>query len=138
MSGLFNNEYPYTDFHELNLSWVIKKVKELLDHMRQIDEWKEEYQETVDKLQDFYDDLIAGRYPPEFVANLKKWISEHGVDIIMELIKMVFFGLTDDGYFVAYISDSWDDIIFGTTGLDDFPAGVEYGHLTLSFKIGGH
>ena len=137
MSGLFNNESPYTDFHELNLSWVIKKVKELLDHMRQIDEWKAEYQETVDKLQAFYDDLIAGRYPPEFVDHLKEWISEHGVEIIMRLIKMVFFAITDDGYFVAYIPDSWDDIIFGTTGLDDFPAGVDYGHLTLSYEIGG-
>ena len=137
MSGLFNNEYPYTDFHELNLSWVIKKVKELLDYMKQIDEWKEDYQKTVDDLQDFYDDLIAGRYPPEFVGNLKLWISEHGVDIIMKLIKMVFFGITDDGYFVAYVPDSWDDIIFGTSGLDDFPAGVDFGHLTLSFNIGG-
>lgn len=133
MSGLFNNEYPYTDFHELNLSWVIKKVKELLDHMRQIDEWKEEYQETVDKLQAFYDDLIAGRYPPEFVDHLKEWISENGVDIIMELIKMVIFSITDDGYFVAYIPDHWSEITFGTTGLDDFPAGYDFGHLTLTY-----
>lgn len=25
----FNHEYPYTDFHELNLDWVIKTIKEL-------------------------------------------------------------------------------------------------------------
>ena len=137
MTGLFNNEYPYTDFHELNLSWVIKKVKELLDHMRQIDEWKEDYQETVDKLQKFYDDLVAGRYPPEFVRHLTDWISAHGVEIIMKLIKMVFFGITDDGYFVAYVPESWDDIIFGTSGLDDFPANTDFGHLTLSFQITG-
>lgn len=29
MSGLFWNDYPYTDFHELNLSFIIKKVIEL-------------------------------------------------------------------------------------------------------------
>ena len=132
-TGLFNNEYPYTDFHELNLSWVILKVKELLDKMQNMEEWREDYQETVDNLKKFYDDLVAGRYPPEFVQHLSDWISQHGVDIIMKLIKMVFFAITDDGYFVAYLPDSWDDISFGTTGLDDFPAGVDYGHLTLFY-----
>lgn len=29
MNGIFFNEYPYTDFHELNLSWVIKMIIEL-------------------------------------------------------------------------------------------------------------
>ena len=49
------------------------------------------------------------------------------------IVTMVFFGITQDGYFVAFIPDSWDDIEFGTTGLDDFPVGIEYGHLTLSY-----
>ena len=26
---IFSHEYPYTDFHELNLSWVIEKIQEL-------------------------------------------------------------------------------------------------------------
>ena len=133
MGNIFSNEYPYTDFHELNLSWVINKTKELIDHMKEIDEWKESYQQTVEDLQKFYDDLVAGNYPPEFVTHLKNWISIYGVDIIGSLIKMVFFGITDDGYFIAYIPESWNDIVFGTSGLDDFPAGVEYGHLTLSY-----
>ena len=29
MNNLFCNGYPYTDFHELNLSWVVKKIVEL-------------------------------------------------------------------------------------------------------------
>ena len=47
---------------------------------------------------------------------------------------MVFFGITDDGYFVAYIPESWDDITFNTTGLDiNLPIQPEYGHLVLSY-----
>lgn len=133
MGNIFSNEYPYTDFHELNLSWVINKTKELIDHMKEIDDWKENYQQIVDDLQKFYNDLIAGIYPPEFVMHLQEWISEYGVDIIMKAIKMVFFGITNDGYFVAYIPDSWTEIEFGTSGLDDFPSGVDFGHLTLSY-----
>ena len=67
------------------------------------------------------------------IASLNTWMQENGPEIIAEFIKMVFFGLTDDGYFIAYIPDSWDDIQFGTSGLDDQPAGVDYGHLTISY-----
>ena len=28
---MFINEYPYTDFNELNLDWILKKVKELAE-----------------------------------------------------------------------------------------------------------
>ena len=47
---------------------------------------------------------------------------------------LVFFGLTDSGYFVAYIPDGWDEIIFNTTGLDiQLDLEPEYGHLVLSY-----
>lgn len=43
----FFNEYPYTDFHEMNLDWIISKVKEL---DKKVGESLEEYiKEYVDK-----------------------------------------------------------------------------------------
>lgn len=37
MAGnLFNHEYPYTDFHELNLDWIIKKVHEINETVNSI------------------------------------------------------------------------------------------------------
>jgi hypothetical protein len=53
------------------------------------------------------------------------------------IVQNVYQYLNDDGYFVAYIPESWADIIFNTTGLDSQIAGYDYGHLVLSFKIGG-
>lgn len=40
--GLFHNKYPYTDFHELNLDWIITKFKEMLDRLDALEAWKEE------------------------------------------------------------------------------------------------
>lgn len=37
MSGNFFDNYPYTDFHELNLDWIIKQIKDLNDRMTEFD-----------------------------------------------------------------------------------------------------
>lgn len=73
----------------------------------------------------------------EIEKELEK-ISEGNFEFIYQIvanaIKNVFFGLTMNGYFVAYIPESWDDITFETTGWDvDIPSHPEYGHLVLSY-----
>lgn len=35
MSGFFFNDYPYTDFHEMNLSWIIKKIIEMNETLKE-------------------------------------------------------------------------------------------------------
>ena len=34
MLSMFNNKYPYTDFHELNLDWILAQIKELTEEMQ--------------------------------------------------------------------------------------------------------
>lgn len=127
------NIFPYTDFHELNLDTFLAKFKEFIERLDSLDAWKSEHEAEYQELKQLYDNIISGNFPDSMTQALERWVRQNGVDIIGELVKMVFFGITMDGYFVAYIPDSWDEITFGTTGLDDFPAGVEYGHLTLSY-----
>lgn len=71
----------------------------------------------------------------EWVDNFDENVERILTDIIDKYIAtMVFFGITDDGYFVAYIPDSWDNITFYTTELDIFlPIEPEYGHLVLAY-----
>lgn len=54
-----------------------------------------------------------------YAEQIEAWINRNMPDIIGKYIKMVFFGLTLDGHFVAYIPEgsAWDDIIFDT-GVD--------------------
>ena len=108
------------------------------------------YYEVLCKVVKYINDLIDS--DKEIIAELdalkkeldivKKWIDnfDDNARAIMEeiinryIVTMVFFGITDDGYFVAYIPESWDDITFYTTELDIFlPIEPEYGHLVLAY-----
>ena len=130
----FFNKYPYTDFHELNLDWVLETVKGLYAAVETIDRWIDNHQQEYEQLKALYDQIIAGNFPDSIKQAFQNWMNENALDLVGEMIKLVIFNITDDGYFVAYIPESWDDIIFGTTGLDEIIAGYDYGHLVLSYN----
>lgn len=77
------------------------------------------------------------------METVQSWIDSFDYEPLLETVKEmidkyikvgVYFGLTDDGYFCAYITDSWDNIKFYTTGLDiNLPIEPEYGHLVLAY-----
>lgn len=126
-------DFPHTHYYDTDLRELICKVTAILKGVADLEGWKEEHEKEYEELKKFYDDLMAGNFTPEMEQALYQWTVENTVEIIGKAIKTVFFGLTDDGYFVAYIPDSWNNITFGTTGYDDFPEGVEYGRLTLTY-----
>ena len=46
---------------------------------------------------------------------------------------MIFLEISDSGYIVYYIPQSWKDIVFNTTQLDIEISGYDYGRLVLSY-----
>ena len=129
----FLNKYPYTDFHELNLDWTLKTVKEVMAKIEELEDWKNTFQEEYNEFKKIYDQITAGIFPPEVQNAFTKWMQKNAVNLVGEMVHNVFFGINDAGYFVAYIPESWDDIIFTTSGLDEIIPGLEYGHLILSY-----
>ena len=70
---------------------------------------------------------------------IQNWINNFDTSYIESVIAdtlttMIFVEINDDGYFVYYIPDSWEEITFNTTGLDiNLELMPEYGHLVLSY-----
>ena len=127
-------EFPHTRTYDSDLGWLIKTVKKLTELVEGLEHWKTEYQEAYDQLMEIYNQIVSGNFPEAIQDAFSEWMAENALSIIGELAKMVFFGITDAGYFVAYIPDGWDDIIFNTTGYDISILGEDFGHLTLSFN----
>lgn len=105
------------------------------------------YYEVLCKVVEYINDLIAQDkvFSDELeklkadLAVVQKWIDNFETDYLEEIIEkylatMIFVEITDEGYIVYNIPDSWDTIEFNTTGLDiELTQQPEYGHLVLSY-----
>lgn len=130
----FFNRYPGTDLHEIDLAYILKLCEALESDNETFKAWKETHEAQYAQLKQLYDDILAGNFPDNIKEAFNTWMRYNAADIVGEMIKMVFFELSDTGYFVAYIPDSWDDITFNTTGLDITLAIMpDFGHLVLSY-----
>lgn len=129
-------EFPNTRNYDSDLGWLIKNVKKLIDCCDAMEAWKDSHETQYQQLKKLYDDIMSGDLPDEVQKGFEKWMRENSSDIIGDLVNLVIFNITDDGYFVAYIPEGWDQILFGTTGLDTFIPELqpEYGHLVLSYE----
>ena len=130
-------EFPNTRTYDNDLGWLIKHVKNSDEAIKALEDWKAVADITITELRDLLDALASGNVPEEVATAITKWLSINAKDIVGAMIKNVWFGLTMSGYFVAYIPDSWNDIIFKTTGYDFFTDLQEnYGHLVLLSRGG--
>ena len=127
-------EFPHTRTYDSDLGWLIKQCKSDADAIKVLEEWKKSAEASIDGLKTLLDNIAAGVFPEEIADAIKNFIVKNFYDIVGDMMKMVFFGLTDSGYFVAYIPESWEDIEFFTTGWD-FTTDLmpEYGHLVLGY-----
>ena len=127
-------EFPHTRTYDTDLGWLIKTVKDLLTCCDEMQGWKATHEAEYEQLKALYDAVMSGHFPESRVNAFKRWMNLNALDLIGDMIKNVWFGLTDSGYFVAYIPESWADIIFNTTGYDiTILLQPDYGHLVLSY-----
>lgn len=78
------------------------------------------------------------------MATVQAWIDNFDYEPLLNTVKEmvqkyltggIWFGITEDGYFVVNIPNGWENIQFNTTGLDiNVPLQPEYGHLVLSYN----
>lgn len=90
--------------------------------------------EALEDLEKELEALQAGGWFDIYAAELEAWINKNMERLFSLAAKMVFFGLTDDGYFCAYIPDSWSDIEFDT-GMQY--GRFDYGRLILRYNVDG-
>ena len=88
-----------------NKIWEYDKI--LYEKLKEVEDTLQEYSDILDgKINDF-DQII--------LTKTEKWLDENMEDILTQAVQLVWFGLTDDGYFMAVIPPNWSDVQFDTT-----------------------
>ena len=131
-------EFPHTRTYDSDLGWIIKNMKSTDDAIAALEEFMSDAENAFDELNKLLNDIAEGRFPEEIANAIRQYIVRNYYDMVGDMIKMLWFGLTDSGYFVAYIPDSWDAVQFNTSGYDvELEIAPDYGHLVLSSRYGG-
>ena len=87
--------------------------------------------EDVAKLQELFQKFQDQGLAELYEKLLQQWVDDNMERIISRAVKFVYFGLTNDGYFCAYIPDSWDEITFDTGAVY---GRSDYGRLILKMQ----
>ena len=109
-------------------------IQQLIDGLENNDSEDAELAERVTTLEELFRQFQDSGFEDYYEKQLEKWISDNVALLYQQLAKQVFFGLTSDGYFCAYVPDSWSDITFDTGAV----YGTEmYGRLILRYDADG-
>lgn len=104
------------------------------------------YYELLCKIVDYINNLINDQKElsdelinlQREVKKVQEWINNFDTAYAEKIIErylatMIFVEISDEGYFIYYIPEKWEDITFNTTGLDVIIPNTEYGRLVLSY-----
>lgn len=121
-------------YYEL-LCKVVDYLNKVIDELNTQGDAITELQENVAALDLAFAEFKEHGFDDYYAAQVERWVAQN-LDAVLKAFvkKQVFFGLTSDGYFTAYIPDAWSDIIFDTGmvyGRSD------YGRLILRFDADG-
>lgn len=119
---------------EQRIKEMCKELCKLVDYANELGVYTSADRERVDALYAEFEQFKQSGFADYYENLLKQWIDENQATIYEHLAKMVFFGLTDNGYFCAYVPESWSDITFDTGAVY---GRADYGRLILRFTVDG-
>lgn len=139
---------PYAGFTEFNgvvpqLYWNVKSAEQryhlICQKLHKLICYTDKITDSVNTLDDELETLAneflqfkeSGFYD-YYAEQIEQWIQDNLPYIYETTIRQVYFGLNEQGYFVAYIPESWNDIQFDTGS--DYTLDT-YGRLILRMDV---
>jgi hypothetical protein len=143
MGGVFE-QFPYTNFHDLNLDWILTKLKEALTQVdantglvnllnTRCDGLDSEFltvNSIITSINTELQKIKNGEYVTLYLDSLKAWIDSNIQLLVANIVKYVAFYLDDTGHFCADIPTSWAFLSFDSVADTE---NADYGKLIMEW-----
>lgn len=116
---------------EERIKWIAEQIDKIINYANTLGIQINKNSEQIEKILEEFDEFKSGAYDDYYEKVISAWVEANMPEIMEQAARMVFFGLTKDGYFCAYIPEAWADIEFDT-GFD-YSDKKTYGHLILKY-----
>ena len=113
--------------------WMV--VQQLCDYADEICDQTNLNTNDIAELKQLFQDFVEHGFDKYYEQQIEQWFQDNAWKIYERTAKQVFFGLTSDGYFCAYVPESWAEIEFDTGAVYGTE---EYGRLILRYAADGH
>lgn len=110
---------------------AVSKFNSLLNSTDGIDAKLQELKTEIQNINKLLNEIADGNYADLYITQLSNWIDKNLQELVAKIVKFVWFELTDDGHFIAYIPSTWDFITFSTITDYNNP---DYGKLALLWE----
>ena len=107
---VYDDSLSYYEF----LCKMADKINELIENYGTFDGALADLQQQINDLKAEFEKFKEHGFDDYYAEQVKEWIKNNLEFIFNNVIRQIYFGLTLEGYFVAYIPKGWDDIIFDT------------------------
>lgn len=117
---------------EQRIHAICKQLSKIIGYADYISTKVNENRFDIDELETLFEQFMESGFDDYYAEQIEQWVNDNLAYLYELLVRQVYFGLTLDGHFIAYIPESWNDIVFDTGANYSLDT---YGRLILRFDV---
>ena len=99
---------------EERIKKICLELHKLCDYANMLGENINIDHQLIDELQQAFEKFKESGFEDYYEAQIREWIDDNLDALFGQYSRGVYFGLNQNGNFVAYVPEAWNDIVFDT------------------------
>lgn len=117
---------------EQRIKEICCRLGSLIDYVQILTDGENQTASELEELKNLFEQFQESGFDDYYKAQIQEWIENNLATLWTMFASQVYFGLTDDGHFCAYVPLSWAAITFDTGAVYGTD---QYGRLILRYNV---